>query len=272
MSSTNDKILDIISVIPIYHDAAGIPHIKALYADSISSGRLFATEDIYLQGTIKSEIIMNSNITLLDGTQAQPSIYFINNPQLGIYRSGIDEITITSAGVNAVAISNTTAKLTVPLSTNTINTESGDLSLNPAGANINFNNKNLIGIGTIPQNAYFYDVIAPSKITTTNTTPTSIFSINVPTGTLYNAQLYVNANKVGFADCASYSFILTAKNVSDGGVQETTLRGQFSAVDSGLVGCSISATPTSTAVNILATGIGANVQWFAAARVFIMNI
>jgi hypothetical protein len=121
-----------------------------------------------------------------NGTAAKPGIYYTANSGNGFYNTGAT-IGTTIGGVPALVVS------AAGITTGSVATATGNLVLNPAGSSIDCSGKTLINVGGLSINPNRYEVVSPSAVTTTGSTPTSILQLTADSGYAYSTTLDIVA-------------------------------------------------------------------------------
>lgn len=190
--------------------------VLGIKAPHISAQTAYVQDSINLQGKVNIAQGFLGSSSLPDGNENEPSLAFKSNPTIGICKN-YNGISIVSGGASLMDVNNSGVSFHVPinfdnLKVNQISTTTGDLIINPAGANIDFQGKNLINVGSVTSNVNYY-TISQTNIVTVNNSPTIIFSIpvnNNSTGAInYDIINGDNANNTG-----NYTGNVRYKNIS----------------------------------------------------------
>jgi hypothetical protein len=123
---------------------AGDKRINSTKTSKVSTGKLYCTGPTYLYGPVKTPLILERGLKFGNGSAAEPSISFDNDPDTGFYLANSNQVGVAAGGVPVFIVDVNSA--TVP---NTITTQSGDLILDPVGPNIDLTGHTLINVGGI---------------------------------------------------------------------------------------------------------------------------
>lgn len=242
------------------------------YIGGIKVPNVLCTQVTTVGTVIRENVtVINSTgaqVTVPSGTLTTPSLSFNSNPGLGFYQSAPNTVSVVSNGVSAVDISDTGVAFNVPVtfsggSMPTLNvdeiTSTGDLSINPAGANIDFNGKNLLNVGGIVLNQYKYTA-AGTVTVTTNNTPTDLYLLGIDTNSvMYFTYTVIGANPVN-GDAIVYSADIHATNIAN----TVTLNYQWVSKRAGVLNttASVAHSVTGTSIKFTVTGLAATtMKW-----------
>lgn len=213
---------DINKILILRKDPAG-----KYYIGGINVPNVLCTQ-VQTSGTvIKDTVIMSGNtsarLLVGNGTLDAPALAFASEPSLGLFRSAPRTVSIVSGGVRAMDITDAGVAFNVPvtfsggsmpsLNVDTI-TSNGDLSINPAGANVDFNGKNLLNIGGIATNQYKYTA-AGLPVSTADDTPTAVYSLGIDTNTVMYFTYTVMGANVTTGAALIYSSEMHVTNIAD---------------------------------------------------------
>jgi hypothetical protein len=226
------------------------------------------TGDLWLNGLMQTPLRFAAGTSMgFDaGTVTVPGISFSTSTNTGFYMPSVGEIGFTTAGSSCAVMKSTGLEMATG---KTISTLTGDLYLNPAGANIDFGGKTLTNYAGMSSNPLRYDVIAAGTgITTADATPSALFAIPTTTGS--NMTLVTEVSCTNTTDNIStggFTFSEKAKNLA--GV--VTISGPIytgNSVDTGLSGIAVAHAVSGTNVIVQVTGLLAtSIKWFGATKV-----
>ncbi len=269
---TND-LLDLNRIIIVY-DELGNKKIQNLVGDIVSAGTLHVSGNAMFNGNVdfskgfSSDITLNAGTTLnlSDGSSIKPSINF-GTGATKLYTNGTN-LTIEN-GVQSTLI-NSNGLTTQAIYSNTISTTSGDLSLAPIGANINFNNKNLLNVGSIIVNPYAYKIIAPNTVTTSSPGFSTLFVINTSAQQALYAEVKLIAANINNSKSGTITVSVKIQNI--GGVVTYVAFNKISSLDTGLTSATNDFQVSGSNVNVrVNAGTGNTVNWFGTADVIVQD-
>jgi hypothetical protein len=243
---------------------AGSSQINSSSVPLVSTERVHCSGDAYVYGSFRTLVQATKGITAPDGTVIAPSIAFAADPSTGMWRSGTGQIGFSSVGVQSLIVSTSALETSAPITT----PGGQNLVLEPSGPNIDCTGHNLINVGSIPTNPNYYQVIAPSVLTTTTATPAAIY--NVSTMSNYGYTLRTDIVAVDDTDSTSTASIFitgAAKNI--GGTVTVSANVTYgTSIDADLAGVSVSHVVSGTTIAVTATGLASTtIKWFGATTV-----
>jgi hypothetical protein len=253
MTNIQEELQD--SIIRVVNGPSG-PVVNSVVAPRLVGSILYLYGDMYIYGAVKNTLVLEGGVSGLsfeNGSAVSPSVSFVGDPTSGYYLASPGVLGISSGG-NSVAAFGPTGLTSV----------SGDLVINSASSNIDFSGKNLVNVGGIAVSDNAYDVIAPTQITTTNTTPTILITIPLAAAA-YTITTYVTATTLTNA-MGGYTSSVVVKNV--GGV--VTIGNQIAvanSIEADLNGSSINYTSSGTNLLVQVIGISGTVKWFGASKI-----
>ena len=253
MTNVQEELQD--SIIRVVNGPAG-PVVNSVVAPRLVGSILYLYGDMYIYGAVKNTLVLEGGVSGLsfeNGSAASPSITFVGDSTSGYYLASAGVLGVSSGG-NSVAAFGPTG----------LTSTSGDLVINSASSNIDFSGKNLVNVGSIAVSDNAYEIVAPTQITTTNTTPTTLITIPLAAAA-YTITTYVTASTSTNA-MGGYTSSVVAKNV--GGV--VTIGSQIAVANSiepDLNGSSITYVVSGTNVLVRVVGISGTVKWFGAAKI-----
>lgn len=176
--------------------------------------------------------------------------------------SGVMSATViytTASTANTLVLRDGSGNITGNISTSTITTASGDLTLNPVGDITILDNNIKWAPTTITGGG---GGLYTANVTTTNATPTTLFTLATATGTSYAIEIQITlADSTGGSNSGMYRFAFKAKNLA-GTVTVSSLAQTLNIADGGLTACAVSATSSSTNILVQVTGIAATtIKW-----------
>lgn len=271
--------LNEINDILITRNINGVIKVVGIKADHISSQSLYIQNTTNMQGVVNAPGGLAGSTPMQDGDVNTPSLTFKSDPTTGLYKNP-SGISIVSGGSSLMDINpdgivfhapiDLSATSFTTLSANEITTDSGNLSLNPAGNSIDFNGKNIINIGSVAMNPHYYTVVG-AEIITTNTTPVTI--VNIPTvnntvGLISYDLISINGEN---NDTASYRGGARYKNI--GGVTTlSALSGESKFADISLADSDVQI--NMSGINLMVQCVGLlnkNIKWSGAAHVNVQS-
>ena len=189
----------------------GEPRLNGLTAPRLSGNVLYIDGRIINVSPFEKPVIASAGVLLPNGTQAEPSLAFIDEFATGMYKSSPGEITFTVGNTPSLRVTQATT-YTAP----EITTFGGaDLSLNPGGPNINFNGKNLIGVGGISTDPNKIIFSSGTPVVTADDTPTTIATIATTTDNTYSVNAVISCiSTVDNESSASLKLFAKGKNIS----------------------------------------------------------
>lgn len=239
------------------------PQVNGVKAPRLSSyGDIYAAGNIICQGRVIAGGGGRSGLP--DGTELQPSLYFINEPELGLWRPSSGVIGLTD-GLNPIA----NASATTFSVNNELSTIGGnDLSILPGGPNVNFNGKNLINVGAIIVNPNYFQAITDTPITTSDATPTGIIDIATTSDAAYTVRTEISGISVTDSNSVcSITMFASFKNIG-GTVSALTPKLQSVITDAPLAGVSASLIVSGITVQVAVIGLaGTNIRWSGGSNV-----
>lgn len=228
--------------------------------------RVSSLGDLYVQGDaiIKGRIRANGGgggggmVGLDDGANTAPSLYFLNETQLGLYRPSAGTLAWTN-GLDPIA----TATIDSFAVNHELSTAGGnDLSINPGGPNVDFNGKNLINVGAVLTSPNYFQVVSAVPVSTPDATPTPVLDINTITDAAYTAQCTITGiSLVDNSSTASISIVASFKNI--GGTVTVAAPKVVSVIaDPALLGVYANITSTGATAHLAVIGLGGiTIKW-----------
>ncbi len=234
--------------------------INSTYTNRSSMQTLYCSGDAYVYGLFKTPLRSEKGIQFADGTSSMPIITFESDTNTGFYRAGDGRVGMTSDGTVAMVMGGGAIQVHQPITTN-----SGDLTINPAGNNVDFSGKNLINVGNIASNTNRYEVITPAIVTTNDNVDTLLYNISMTNNSTYLINTDVTCTSTtDMSSSAVFKILCKAKNLG-GVVSVNAILESNYAIDNPLNGIVVnhSASGTNVAVNV--TGLAATtIKWFGA--------
>lgn len=270
---SNDKnILTPAEIASIYATStkSGDRQVNGIAVHRVSCAILYVDSSVFLKAPFNTVIVANAGISLADGSLNAPSIRFSSDPTLGLFRSAPGVITFTNGGIPTAELSPTSLAIANELTT----LGGGDLSLNPAGPNIDFNGKNLINVGSTTSNPNKYEFSSVAHVTTSDDTPTAIAVI--PTSTNASYSIICQASCVSTVDNTStgaFRLFFKAKNIGGTVTIDNVATILDSILDNPINTALIEAVASGTNININGIGLaGITIRWYAGGEVVRVTI
>jgi len=264
---TDANLLRLVGAIPTFIDSNNEPRVSNFRCNKISTNELYVDTQIILNGEITSDLNISGRLFIGDGSISDPAISFLNNRELGLYRSNVEEISFVSNSTSLLQINPTNVRSNVPISTLEIITPGGDLSLNPTAGNIDCNGKNLINVGSIVQNTNYYNILSDPVITNDDV-PTNIFSIPTLNNNNYYIRVIISyANITDSTSTGNIENVFKAKNLNSV-LTLTDNISTSSAIDSSLNDVGISRVVSGNNILIDVIGNFDTIEWYCVAEIF----
>lgn len=237
---------------------SGKAQINGVYGNKISGSTLHIAGDAWIQGTIQTALKLAKGILFGFGSATVPSIAFVGDEDTGFYRSADGTIGFASNGVAAATMSAAAITVNAPITTS----GGQDLVLNPTGGNIDMSGKTLTNVGGISVNPNRSNIVGPI-VTTTDATPTVIFTLPTTVDSVYNVVLDIviasNPNS------GAIRKIYMVKNTNN--VITTVDIVEDKTLDNALGNIMLSHGTNGTGATIIATPVSGTIRWFACAIV-----
>jgi hypothetical protein len=266
MSSTNNPNIptrsDFIQQFGYIQGPDGRSVINSVKPSVLSRDTLYVHKNLYVYGPISPAPSFDT-LSLSNGTSGGPSLSFISNSSTGIYYDpSTSGVGISSNGITQLLVGSTSIQVNEP-----ITTSSGNLVLNPSGASIDFTGHTLINVAGISTNPNFYQIIAPSTVQTTDSTPTTIYDIPTVTNATYTIQTSI-ALTDETDSTSSGSFIINTKVKNIGGTLTIISIDSTEALDTSIASSTVSFITSGVNVNVTANGVSAiTIKWFGASTI-----
>lgn len=267
--STNETpgILTTCELLSIYavSSPGGNPQVNGVQAPHLASyGDLYVAGNAYIKGTITSGGSGTGTYGLADGTQLAPSLYFVTEPELGIWKPAVGTIGLTD-GVNPIAEASASSFRV----NNELGTLGGNnLSINPGGPNVDFNGKNLINVGAIILNPNYFQAISPVPVVTPNAAPVALINVVTTTDHAYTIRAEITGiSIVDNTSVAGISILAVFKNIG-GTVTALVPKLTTTISDAPLNGATATVIVSGATASVAVIGIaGVNIKWFAGGNV-----
>ncbi len=247
-------------------DAGLKQNVNGIYAPHLaSSGDIWCGGDLTVTGKIYGNgQSASGTFGLNDGSLLTPSLYFLNETELGLYRPADGVLAFTDGVVPIATASAATFSVNQEISTEGGN----DLSIRPGGPNVDFNGKNLINIGAIITNPNYFQIVSAAPVTTPDATPTSIASFTTDTDCVYTIRADISGiSLVDSTSAASISLFASGKNIG-GTVTVAASALTTTIVDPALTGVGAGLTVSGTDIQLSVVGLaGITIRWSGGGQV-----